>query len=1053
MTATIRKIVALLAPVLAAGTGWLLSGQAAPPPADKAVPDQAILKDLHGDPLPPHARARLGTTRFRQGSTIGSVRYLADGTLVTAGDRNMRFWDAATGREIRSFLMATFSPTALSPDHKLAVGTDPQGKVQVWDIATGKVLREIKPDAPPGTDVSSFYFGPDSKALAGIVNDNNGKAFVQLWDATTGKEGLKLVGPGPKEEGQQGFFPSSFSFSPDGKYLAAAGTNGNHGLFCIWEVSTGKLMPELAGHAARLNAGMGVPGQAMLQLPPSEGGGPLRFVFSPDGKTIADILLVPGKDDEDSTQTIGLWDVATGKHLRDVGKLTGGASRLTYAPDGKTLAVLLEANQAVHFFAAASGKEVSSIRVEGSVMALTFSPDSTIAAIGAADQTAMLLEVASGKELHRLRGFGIGVYMDALLNAGIEVLGRGQYLAFSPDGKTLAGTSGPLVRQWTVATGKEFQAIAAAHDGAILALTLSPDGKEILTVADDNTARVWDAASSKELRVFKGPTPKPDPNGMDFFGYQARTAAAAFAPDGKSIVIAWPTAGSIHILDAKTGKEIRSMTGHNAHINALVFAPDGKTFVSSGEDGRAIWWNATTGKPIRHLSGKPVGDEAPDPAVMLIDEPMAPAYIALAPDGRTLAEGGVNPQGAPRLRLWELTSGKLRREFTLPRVGNRERMEIRNAPGVAGRVVIGEDGLSGVGKPLFTPDGKAVAWTAGESIILFDAVRGREIRRFGTPELSIQSAAFSGDGRHLAAASQDGMVYVWETATGTAIGQLTGHRGHATTVAFLADGGTLASGAADTSVLFWDLPRFLAAQTTAPPGQLSPVQLAELWDTLAKDDAAAAGDAQERLVEAARQSVPWLRERLKATPPVDAKRLAELIADLESDNFAARKRATDALSRLGEAAEVTLRKRLDEKPPLESQKRIEGLLEKLNGPVTDSELLRSIRAVEVLEQVGSAEALDLLAAAPFYGGPAPLDAVEAIRAELLVVLAADDARVNAAWPGYEAALKQAGVTFDLFQPPGTVHGFHNDTTPRYSEAAAKEAWSRTLALFERRLRG
>jgi carboxymethylenebutenolidase len=96
---------------------------------------------------------------------------------------------------------------------------------------------------------------------------------------------------------------------------------------------------------------------------------------------------------------------------------------------------------------------------------------------------------------------------------------------------------------------------------------------------------------------------------------------------------------------------------------------------------------------------------------------------------------------------------------------------------------------------------------------------------------------------------------------------------------------------------------------------------------------------------------------------------------------------------------------------------------------------------------------DLAAAAPFYGGPAPMDAVGKIKAELLVVLASDDARVNATWPGYEEALKEAGVTYSLFQPPDTQHGFHNDTTPRYAEAAAKQAWEKTLALFERRLRG
>ena len=93
----------------------------------------------------------------------------------------------------------------------------------------------------------------------------------------------------------------------------------------------------------------------------------------------------------------------------------------------------------------------------------------------------------------------------------------------------------------------------------------------------------------------------------------------------------------------------------------------------------------------------------------------------------------------------------------------------------------------------------------------------------------------------------------------------------------------------------------------------------------------------------------------------------------------------------------------------------------------------------------------LAAAAPFYGMAAPLEDVPKIKAELLVVLAADDERINAAWPAYEEALKKAGVRHALFQPPGTQHGFNNDTTPRYDEAAAAEAWRRVLALFERTL--
>ena len=92
---------------------------------------------------------------------------------------------------------------------------------------------------------------------------------------------------------------------------------------------------------------------------------------------------------------------------------------------------------------------------------------------------------------------------------------------------------------------------------------------------------------------------------------------------------------------------------------------------------------------------------------------------------------------------------------------------------------------------------------------------------------------------------------------------------------------------------------------------------------------------------------------------------------------------------------------------------------------------------------------DLLAAAPFYGVAPPAEDVPKIKAEMLIVLAANDERVNATWPGYEKALKAAGVHYSLFQPAGTQHGFNNDTTPRYDADAAHEAWNRTIALFRR----
>lgn len=95
----------------------------------------------------------------------------------------------------------------------------------------------------------------------------------------------------------------------------------------------------------------------------------------------------------------------------------------------------------------------------------------------------------------------------------------------------------------------------------------------------------------------------------------------------------------------------------------------------------------------------------------------------------------------------------------------------------------------------------------------------------------------------------------------------------------------------------------------------------------------------------------------------------------------------------------------------------------------------------------------VVAAAPFYGGAPASEDVANIKSELLVVLAADDERVNAGWPAYEQALKAAGVRYTLLQPAGTQHGFNNDTTPRYDKGAAAEAWKQTVALFNRTLRG
>jgi carboxymethylenebutenolidase len=96
---------------------------------------------------------------------------------------------------------------------------------------------------------------------------------------------------------------------------------------------------------------------------------------------------------------------------------------------------------------------------------------------------------------------------------------------------------------------------------------------------------------------------------------------------------------------------------------------------------------------------------------------------------------------------------------------------------------------------------------------------------------------------------------------------------------------------------------------------------------------------------------------------------------------------------------------------------------------------------------------DLAAGVPFYGRQVSAEEAAKIKAPLLIHYAEHDENINKGWPGYETALKANGVKYQAHFYPGTNHGFHNDTTPRYDDAAAKLAWSRTVAFFKEHLKG
>jgi carboxymethylenebutenolidase len=94
---------------------------------------------------------------------------------------------------------------------------------------------------------------------------------------------------------------------------------------------------------------------------------------------------------------------------------------------------------------------------------------------------------------------------------------------------------------------------------------------------------------------------------------------------------------------------------------------------------------------------------------------------------------------------------------------------------------------------------------------------------------------------------------------------------------------------------------------------------------------------------------------------------------------------------------------------------------------------------------------DLDAGVPYYGAAPAIEDVARIEAAMLIIYAESDARINAMWPDYEAALRDNGVEYEMETYAGTQHGFHNNSTPRYNEAAADLAWNRTIGFFRRHL--
>jgi hypothetical protein len=217
---------------------------------------------------------------------------------------------------------------------------------------------------------------------------------------------------------------------------------------------------------------------------------------------------------------------------------------------------------------------------------------------------------------------------------------------------------------------------------------------------------------------------------------------------------------------------------------------------------------------------------------------------------------------------------------------------------------------------------------------------------------------FSPDGRTLASVCSDRTVRLWEVSTGQERHRFEGHRHAIFALDFSRDGQRLASAGYDATALIWDVLGTLGGdrEQAAP---LAEKELARQWTELGEEkDAARSYQAMRRLLRDPAGTMRLFQAKLRSVPATDGARIARWIADLDSAEFAVREKAMRELTQRGEAVEVALRKVLEDRPSLEVRQRIKLLLDKLQG----AHRLRMLRAVEVAEYLGTADARRLLEA-------------------------------------------------------------------------------------------
>jgi RNA polymerase sigma factor (sigma-70 family) len=478
----------------------------------------------------------------------------------------------------------------------------------------------------------------------------------------------------------------------------------------------------------------------------------------------------------------------------------------------------------------------------------------------------------------------------------------------------------------TLATAREEQPEEGQRSCETLAVAVAPDSRTLATASgyqeEGGALTLWDLATGAVRARL-----------ADRFGVRC----AAFSPDGK-ILAAGGWDKKVRLYEVATGRLRVVLPGHEEAmlVNSVAFSADGKILVSTG-DKTVKLWDVAQAQELKTLSGH---------AERILG-------VCFAPDGKTVASACIDGI----VKLWDVATGKEQASFLANQAGTE--------------------------CVAFSPDGKVLA-TAGLGgwACLWEAATQKQLAVLEGHTTSVTSIAFAPDGKTMATVSglwntpRPGELKLWDVATAKELFTLQGHQHGIWSVRFSPDGKTLFTGSRDQTVKLWEvatrqerltlsLAEARERKRAAGPAKqgLSPEELNGLWTKLGESEAAKAYQALRALVRASDRAVFLIEKNLKAGPAPDAqeqKRVQELIVRLDHGDFTQRARAAAELEKLGESAIPALRKAQSEPISAEVRTRIARLLGKWQSPASSPEGLRALRAVEVLEQIGTPAAREAL---------------------------------------------------------------------------------------------